>query len=232
MLTLKFKDSAGSAGGLPTLPARTFLLGCACLMIAGCAGVRQPSSTAPTAPKQTWEGRYHGFVNHYVQVNNIQSWTIKGSTSIQHDNKTEIASLTWTQQFAQYNISLFGPLSLGRVTISGAPGMVTLTQSNKPTVSATSPEQLMQKQLGWHLPIANFYYWVRGIAAPTGGVAGGARVLQDPQNHALQIVQQGWKIQYADYMTVQGVDLPRKIDMTNSRLHIRVVIRSWVIGSP
>jgi outer membrane lipoprotein LolB len=229
---LKFKDSAGDACGSLALPAKTFSLGCACLMIAGCAGLRQPTPTVPTALQQTWEERYQKFGNHYDQLNNIQSWTIKGSTSIQHDNKTEIASLTWTQQFAQYNISLFGPLSLGRVTISGAPGMVTLAQSNKPTVSAKSPEQLMQKQLGWQLPIANFYYWVRGIAAPTGGLAGGARILQDPQNRALQIVQQGWKIQYADYMTVQGVDLPRKIDMTNPRLHIRLVIRSWVIGAP
>src|SRR5262245_25394155 len=90
-----------------------FVLFAACLVLAGCAVLRQPSpslattsTTTPTtsattpatatATAQSWRERYQ-------QLSQIQSWTIKGSTSIRHDNKTDMASLSWTQQFRQYN---------------------------------------------------------------------------------------------------------------------------------
>lgn len=195
-----------------------------CLIMSGCAGLRQPTTTPATPTTQTpataptWQERHQ-------QLSHVQAWVIQGSTSIQHDNKTDVATLSWTQQSSQYNISLYGPLSLGRVTISGRPGLVSLTQSNKPTVSASNPEQLMQRQLGWQLPISNFYYWVRGIPAPSASY----RLQQDNQNRSLQLVQQGWRIQYMEYMRVQQVDLPRRIELMNPRLHVRVVIRNWII---
>lgn len=206
--------------------ARSYILFVFAALLSGCTHFQQPSAPTLTAPQKaataglTWEQRQQ-------QLNSIQGWTIRGSTSIQHQNKTDMASLTWTQQSRNYNISLFGPLSIGRVSVIGNPNSVTLAQTNKPTASAANPEQLMQKQLGWQLPVSNFYYWVRGIPAP-----GAHHTQLDNQNHLIALSQQGWNIRYNGYMTVQGLDLPRTIELTNPKLRIKVVIRNWAIRTP
>ncbi len=196
-----------------------------CLILMGCAGLRQPTSVAtPTATTAAPIPTASSWQDRSQQLSSIRAWSIHGSTSIQHQNKTDMASLTWIQRDEGYNISLFGPLSLGRVTIQGGPGRVTLTRSNKPPVSASSPEQLMQRELGWQLPISNSFYWVRGIPAP-----GKYQMRLDSQNRLAQLNQEGWNIQYLGYMKIQQMDLPRTIELSNPRLRIKIVIRNWAV---
>lgn len=181
---------------------------------------QQSSETAPTAANVTATTTPGN-----RSANQISSWNLKGSVSIQHQTGTDFATAQWDQQGSQYSIALYGPLSLGKVQITGHPGQVTLAQTGKSTASSTSPEQLMQKQLGWQLPISNLYYWVRGVPAP--GKA--SRTRYDAANHLTQLVQQGWTISYTDYTTVQQVDLPKRIWLMGPNLRVSMVIKSWSI---
>lgn len=198
-----------------------------CVLLTGCASLQKPStpaaSTAAATPQAaakptTWE-------QHLSEVKQINSWALRGSVSISHTNKTDLASLRWQQQPGNYNIMLSGPLSIGRVGLSGSEGSVTLAQSGKQSVTAASAEQLMQQQLGWQLPVSNMYYWVRGIPAPGGK----PRMQMDAQNHLTQLAQQGWLINYSGYKQVNQVDLPGTVSLSNPRLQVRVVIKSWTI---
>lgn len=192
-----------------------FLLVLLCsLLITSCATFR-PSQ--PTPQKVIpWETRK-------AQLAHIQSWNVKGSVSIQYQQKTDIASLTWQQINEHYDIALAGPLNFGRVNIVGAPGSVTFQRGNETPLSASTPERLMTQQLGWNIPVSNLHYWLRGMPAP-----GGNPTLQfDSFGHIAHITQQGWRIEYLDYMSVGEVDLPRKIYLSNPTLNIRLVIRQW-----
>ncbi len=204
------------------------------LLLVGCASVTPPPSVStPAAPAVTGpQNQQQPAANattsaapqgNTTQAKQITSWNLKGSVSIQHQTGTDFASVQWDQQGSQYSIALYGPLSLGKVQITGHPGQVTLAQSGKSTASAASPEQLMQKQLGWQLPLSNLYYWVRGIPAP--GKA--TRTSYDASNHLKQLSQQGWTISYTDYTTVQQVDLPRRIWLMNPNLRVSLVIKNW-----
>ncbi len=70
----------------------------------------------------------------------------------------------WEQILIDINLS--GSLNIGSVVIIGQPNKVTLQRGNEAPISATTAEELMQRQLGWTLPIPSLWYWARGLPAP------------------------------------------------------------------
>jgi outer membrane lipoprotein LolB len=188
------------------------------VFLAGCSTLEQ-TATGPIGHPMTWKARS-------AQLEQVQSWTAIGSVSIQHAEKTDMASLQWDQQNERYRFALFGPLGFGSVEIQGQPGRITLTQSNKPPLLAATPELLMQHQLGWQIPIVQLYYWARGLPAP--GLP--AKTTFDAYNHLIKLEQAQWIIEYPEYMPVGEVDLPRKMQLTSKNLKIKLVTREWRVA--
>jgi len=186
------------------------------ILLSGCTTL-QPT-TGPVGHPMTWKARS-------AELKRIQAWTMHGSVSIQHAQKTDLASLQWDQQNDRYQFALFGPLGFGRVEIKGQPGRITLTQSNKQAISAATPELLMQRQLGWQIPVVHLYYWARGLPAP--GIS--AKTTFDAYHHLIKLKQENWEIEYLEYMPLGPVDLPRKMQLTSEKLKIKLVAREWAV---
>lgn len=194
---------------------RVILLTIAFLLLTGCAGMR-----APTAPALGWQQRS-------AQLMALQSWTVDGAISIQHDEKAQTASLNWQQQHDHYHVSLFGPLGLGRVEIDGAPGTITLTLPNKPVMTAASPEQLLEQELGWQLPMTHLQVWACGLAV--AGIP--AKTTFDTAGRLVRLEQEGWQIDYISYTRVGGLELPYKMQLTLDDLKVKLVLRQWIVNS-
>ena len=164
----------------------------------------------------TWQTRQ-------AQLQTVKDWHIKGAMAYRTPKDGQSASLAWQQNQQQYQINLFGPLGVGRISLNGTRGKhVTLIRDGK-EFTAHTPEALMQQQLGWHLPIGNLYYWVRGLPAP--GIA--KSIQYDEFHHIITLVQQGWTIHYERYTATNGIDLPSKFTLQHSTLNVKVVISSW-----
>src|SRR3989344_3456349 len=101
-----------------------------------------------------------------AQLSQLQQWMITGSFSIQEPSQLVMATYRWEQQHSDYRIRIFAPLHLSEILIQGKPGQVTLWRSSQDFDSASSPEQLMQQELGWQLPISQLIYWIKGMPAP------------------------------------------------------------------
>jgi outer membrane lipoprotein LolB len=195
--------------------SKIFLTLLLCLFIIGCASTSDTSSASQQ--KTPWETRK-------ADLANIEEWNIRGSISIQYQKKTDIASISWQQRRKHFDIALAGPLNFGRVEINGLPGSVTFKQGSK-TASANSPEALLEEQMGWQLPISNLNYWVRGLPAPGST----PKIEFSKLGYITHLTQQGWSVEYAEYMNVNGLDLPKKIYLNNPALKLRLVIRQWVV---
>jgi outer membrane lipoprotein LolB len=190
-----------------------FLL--ATIVLSGCATQTEPLMDHPVYQAKPWSLRK-------MHLSEKTRWDIQGSVGVSTQGKTQIGSFTWKQIDNRYAINLYGPLNLGSIGIAGLPGKVTLY---KPTgvYSATTPEALMQQQLGWYLPISNMYYWIRGLPAP--GESG--KQVRDNFGHLVLLQQQGWCIQFQAFIPQANADVPRKIIMDNAQVHVKLVITSW-----
>lgn len=184
------------------------------IMLAGCTSLKVPSVGQITYHKQSWQQRRNALTK-------IRHWAIDGAFSIQQTGRSAIASYDWKQTGGSYNIRIHSSLNIYTADISGKPGYVTLQQSNK-RYSARTPEQLMQRQLGWHLPISNLFYWMRGLPAP-----GKYKAKFDTFGHLIYLQQAGWSVQFSKYLPVGNVDLPRTLQLHSKQLAVKIVIKHW-----
>jgi len=184
-------------------------------MFIGCTSLKVPSVGHITYHKESWQQRRKALAQ-------IQRWNIDGAFSIQQASRSAIASYEWKQRSSSYNIRIHSSLNIYTADIVGKPGYVTLQQSNKQRYSARTPEQLMQKQLGWHLPISNLFYWMRGLPAPDKHQA-----KFDAFGHLIYLQQAGWRVRFSNYLPVGKVDLPRTLELHSKQLAVKIVIKHW-----
>jgi outer membrane lipoprotein LolB len=191
-------------------------------LIVGCATV-SPKQTAPTVKSEapTWGNR--------VEVlSNIQDWDLNALIAIRANATTQnagSANMKWKQSKRDYNILLFGPLGSNAVKLVGKPGNVSLETADGKKFNASSPEALLLQQSGWHLPVSNLFYWIRGLPVPKVP----AMKSFDADNHLSELSQQGWTIQYLRYKTVGQVDMPDKILLANAQVNVKIIIKNWQI---
>lgn len=189
-------------------------------MLGSCASTHPSSSQAFYSHPHfsSWQARS-------LALSNIKQWTLQGAMGVQYRNTAHLINVSWQQQPQQYQIMLAGPLNFGSVKIIGNSQGVTLWRSAKQPISANTPEALLNKTLGWHLPVTDLYYWIRGLPVPHAP----AITQLDPDYRLLFLQQQGWQIHYFNYQPVNGIELPQKVELINVQrdLKIRLVLKHW-----
>jgi len=153
----------------------------------------------------------------------VSSWDISGAMAAKSKNKAWSASINWLQQGAgAYQIRLFGPLGSGTVMIQKSGGKVTFRDGPK-SASSGNADQLLMQQTGVRLPVANLYYWVRGIPAP-----GAVQSMQKDKGQHIQVLRQaGYTIEYTGYTRIANIDLPSQIRLQGNGVFIKLVIKRW-----
>lgn len=186
-------------------------------IICGCATITT-TSKVNNLSNLSWSERQQ-------KIQNINSWELTSSISVQSPNESTMAKVNWQQLADNYMITVSSVFNLGGVKLIGNKQNVTLWKSATDKITAPNPETLMQKELGWSLPIANMQYWIKGIPAPKLPKSFNL----DATHHLTYLEQDGWQIRYVGYQSTNNIDLPEKVFFTNRQLQIKVVIKSWQI---
>lgn len=189
------------------------------LAIAGCA--HRGSLTPP-----------QDVLEHQRQLQMISDWQLAGKLGIRTADDSGSASLKWTQQSANYQINLSGPLGQKRMVITGKQGKVRLEQTGEPAQEAKTAEALIKKSVGWTLPVAQLAYWVRGVPAPKLRIT---HIQQNTNGLLDQLHQGGWIITYSKYRDHQynglTLPLPGKITAEYQDVRLILAIRDWQLGA-
>jgi outer membrane lipoprotein LolB len=148
----------------------------------------------------------------------LSHWQLSGKLGIRNQQQAKSAYLNWQQCGEFFDIRLSGPLGQGGARLQGSRESVTLQTTDK-TSSASNPEQLLQQQLGWSMPISQLHYWVRGIPSPNQGYR------NNPDNNGFE--QAGWHISYLQLQQVDNLTLPAKAIATHPRLKLTLLLKKW-----
>lgn len=194
---------------------RPFLIAMILLFLNGCVSLSLPqnnTSFEAQTPRQ-----------RASQLARIQHWHISGALSLRTPQKTSLANFTWSQQgLSRFNLHISSSLNLYVLIIHGQPGLVTIDDGKRHRLSGPSASALIKKMIGYPLPINNLYYWIRGLSAP-----GTTKATHDRFGHLQRLQQQSWKIRFSHYTRINGVDLPRMLDLSSTHYIIRIVIKQW-----
>ena len=151
------------------------------------------------------------------QLQELESWELRGRVNVRYDNESHTPRINWRQQNVEYRIRLWGTFNAGNTLIVGRPGYVSLENDGE-TVDASSPEELILRQMGYELPISQLHYWIKGLPSPDSGF----QLSFNELNQLTTIEQADWTINLSDMRQYGQVSLPRRVELTRARNDIRL----------
>lgn len=161
----------------------------------------------------------------------LDVWSLSGRIGIQADQESWQASLRWNQRADGYDIKLSTPLGQEVLQLySDAAGVIMRTAEGEDF--AQDGESLIFKRLGWRLPVSGLRYWVLGVPDPQAPSVASADQELDGLGRLTRLRQSGWEIDFRRYVTVNTIELPDKIFLSNkqgAQLEVRLVMEQWEI---
>jgi outer membrane lipoprotein LolB len=116
-----------------------------------------------------------------------------------------------------------GPLGSNGLKLSGQPGRVTLVMSDGKSYTASNPEELLARRWGFHLPVSNLRYWIRGLPVPDLP----SNTQFDTSNRLVNLAQDGWQVQFLSYMSGRNTELPEKLVITSREMKVKIIVYQW-----
>lgn len=190
----------------------------AALWLGACAGLRPAPEDQAAPTGADWR-------RHANSVATLDDWFLKGRIALTTPQDSWSATLHWRQRAGKYSLRVMAPLGQGSVELEGSDGgEVTLTTSDNQRYTAADAESLMQQQLGWSVPVRGMKFWVRGLPSPDGAISAAT---PDDRGRIRTLEQMGWQIEITDYVDALGRELPRRMEMVNEHLELKLVVQAW-----
>ncbi|MFZ9035690.1 MAG: lipoprotein insertase outer membrane protein LolB [Francisellaceae bacterium] len=197
------------------------VLTCSTLLISACSTLPSTQIPASANPNLSWQ-------DYQTALQSLQHWEASGIVGVRMNNHGDSANFIWRQNKDEFYLQIYGPLGIGSTIFSGRANDVTMTDSDGIKTHATSLRALMDKKLGWHLPIDGLYYWVRGLPEP------GMPYKQSLNSQGLSamIIQNQWQTQFENYALFENqYPLAQKIRMQyGDLLQLTAIIKLWKIN--
>ncbi len=184
----------------------------AAALLASCRTVPPPHIVAPSA----WEIRR-------PQLQARDRFELKGRVAVAAGGEGFNARLRWTQTGRETHMSLDGPLGAGGVQVTSDGSTVSIVTSRGERLESDAARAELTNRLGFDPPLESLRYWILGVPEPQHE----AQESLDPQQRLETLRQDGWQIQYTDYMSVRGEWLPSKLTLQRQGVRLRVVVDGW-----
>ena len=181
------------------------------LLLTGCRTL-----PAPSAPSGSWETRR-------AALQGREHFAIKGRVAIAAAQEGFTASIRWVQNGVQSQVGLDGPLGVGgvRVTTDGTTMSVVNARGERLDSDAARAE--LKTRLGFDAPLSSLRYWILGVPDPSGP----ADEVVDVERRLTGLQQNGWQIEYADYVAVKGEWLPGRMTLRFADVRVRLIVDHW-----
>lgn len=160
-----------------------------------------------------------------TQLDQIQSWKVRGKLSVIDKQQAVTGYLTWDQNDDDYDLFLSGPFGQGSSHLIGNEQYASLSVGGKDPILAESAEQLMQQHMGWQFPVLDLRYWVKGQASPDSE----ATEVRDAMGLLESLQQHGWQVKFSRYKRQGDTWLPGRIKISGHQLKFTFAIKEWTI---
>jgi outer membrane lipoprotein LolB len=191
--------------------AALFVVLALAILTAGCRTLPTPAAAA-----QSWEERR-------AALQGREHFQIKGRVAVAAGQEGFSASLHWTQNGMQSHLSLDGPLGVGgmRVTTNGT--TLNLVNAHGERLDSEAARTELNARLGFDAPLSSLRFWILGVPDPSAPAA----EVVDVERRLASLQQQGWQIEYGDYVAVKGEWLPGRMTLRRADVRVRLIVDHW-----
>jgi len=189
------------------------LLAAACLAaLATACTVREPRPEgAWLAEREAWFGDY-------------RKWSVRGRLGLSDGDRGGSLSMTWSAE-GRDHVVLLRTVAGGRQwRLEMGPSGATLTGSDIGRLQGPDPDLLVERAVGWPIPVRWMSAWLRGLPAPPGAATEYAEdgVLQS-------LAWDGWQLEFERWRRLEddGVPLPARVTADNPPYQVRAALTGW-----
>lgn len=196
---------------IPAAVARVALV-LGILLLTGCVAQRvRPDAALMSAQQQ----RESALAEH-------TGWALTGRLAVSGPADGGSGTLEWSQQQDAYRFSVQAPVTGKTWVLSGDGSEARIEGLAADTLRGTDAAELVERELGWKLPVTQFAAWVRGMRA-----SGMAELEFRPDGLPSVLVQDGWRVEYLDYATDTEPPLPKRIFASRGVYKVRLAVQRW-----
>ncbi|MEM1112006.1 MAG: lipoprotein insertase outer membrane protein LolB [Pseudomonadota bacterium] len=162
---------------------------------------------------------------HSARLLAATHWRVRGKVALRTPEQSETASLDWQQRGDQSELRLSGPLGLAPVSAVSDGRTLTVSRGDDQREMQLDSMTSITAATGWPLPLQQLPFWLRGLPAP------GDQAATEIEGGLLRRLQQdGWQVEYQDYGSFEGDQLPTRIAVANGQLSARLLLREWQLA--
>ncbi|HVL01010.1 MAG TPA: lipoprotein insertase outer membrane protein LolB [Dongiaceae bacterium] len=169
------------------------------VLLAGCSTLGEPPKFVPSDPEAMTE------------------WQVEGSVKVKGEAGKEEAFITYKQVNGEYELQVRQDKPVGEpvAVVKGIEGEGAASEQ----ITAKNPQaEKLAQSLQSTLPLNNMSYWLRALPATEN-----AKVSKEEDELAAnEIKDDGWKIQYNNYMQVNSYLLPDQIEMQKDDTSVEI----------
>lgn len=164
------------------------------------------------------------------------SWSLQGRIAVSNGRNGGSGRIDWTQDDRRFDVSLSAPVTRQSWRLVGDTNMARLEGLDGGTRDGPDAVALLRDATGWEIPVTALADWVRGVRAPSEGVALATYGLD---GRLLRLEQGGWSIDYhwpspeAANAAVAGAPptLPVRLDARRGEASVRLIVDQWAAAA-
>jgi len=149
-------------------------------------------------------------------------FAMNGRISVNHYGERHSAGLHWTHRGQSDEVLLLTPLGQTAVRVYRDARNATLDDGDK-HYQADNADALMEKVLGWHLPLRGLHQWVLGLPDTDSPV----QIKRDSKGRISELLQDGWEVRYLRYADGRADSLPTRLQLSLEHLKVQLLIDEW-----
>ncbi len=180
-------------------------------LLAACQSQRHP---IPNIPKQ-------------LGINTPSSWAAKGRIGFFSKEHGGSLGFNLVQKADSYELRFFSPSGSQVGCLAGNNSQVRLFHPDGRIEAADKPENLLNKHLGWSVPLEGMRYWVLGQTMPHSRYNPISKKISSSEGLIQSFEQLGWKISFDNYQERESYLLPARLTLIRPELKVKIVINKW-----
>ncbi|MDH2915282.1 MAG: lipoprotein insertase outer membrane protein LolB [Gallionella sp.] len=149
-------------------------------------------------------------------------FTFNGRIAVKYGMHHDATDIHW-QHRGYDEITLLGPLGYTAARIYRDANGATLDDAYGKHYAAPDAESLMEKTLGWSVPLTDLRYWLVATPSPEGEF----KIETNANGQLEMLTQQGWEIRYVRYTTTKANALPLELNMSRMGFDVTLKIDGW-----
>jgi outer membrane lipoprotein LolB len=144
---------------------------------------------------------------------------LSGRVAVRSGKEAVSGQVFWRHSDDADDLLITSPIGQGIARLTRERDVFRLVTADAREYSAADAETLTEDALGWRLPLKGLPDWVQGRASPGRSAA----VRRDAEHRLLELLQDGWRIDYEAFRDAR----PARLRLSRDDLQIRLMVDRW-----